>query len=69
MTLLLICFLNFKWLQPLYYFIFCFKNLIKDLTYLIVKTYVTVGYLNQSIRKFYFTKQEELPGEQFQRSI
>ena len=35
----------------------------------IVNIYVVKGYLNQSIRNFYFIQQEELSGEHFLRSI
>ena len=69
MALLTICFINIKWLQILYYFILCCKNLIQELTYVIVNIYVTVGYFNESIRKLYFIQQEVFSGEHFLRSI
>ena len=57
-------FINFKWLELLYDFILCFKNIIKELTYLIVHLYVTSVYLDQGIC-IHFMQLEKASGEHF----
>ena len=68
MALLLIYFINFKWLDHFYYIIFCLKNIINELTYLINTTYIKMGYEARHTKVVFHTARGKIR-RAFKRSI